>query len=112
MDGDIYATNPRLGNQNMECQKTSLREGDMILRYKRFSYNEYVKIIGSQVKGTYTNSSYAEDDFVLHQGQWYKAESAAASTEKSQLTVLQAFVITKSGCYDVKNGKDQAMHLT
>ena len=76
---DIYAPTHDWGVKTWNS-KTSLREGDLFFE-SGASDNEFVKIIGEKVKGTYRGATGSTGDYVLHQGQWYKAESLANSTD-------------------------------
>ena len=83
-NGDIYEATHNWGAKTWNVNDPTIHYGDLIYDATgdtSGSGTEYVKQVGSQVQGTYTNSAYATGDYVQHQGKWFKASGAAASGE-------------------------------
>ena len=76
---DVYVAN---NNWNVKTWTAgiSFKEGDVFFDETPGTANEHVKEISSKVKGIYTGAAATQDDYVLHQGNWFQASSTVAKS--------------------------------
>ena len=74
---DVYVANNDW-NVKTWTGGVSYKEGELIFDETPGSANEHVKEISSKVKGIYTGAAATQDDYVLHQGNWFQASSTVA----------------------------------
>ena len=76
---DVYVANSDW-NVKTWTAGVSFKEGEIIFDETPGSANQHVKEISSKVKGIYPGAAATQDDYVLHQGNWFQASSTVAKS--------------------------------
>jgi flagellin-like hook-associated protein FlgL len=76
---DVYVANNDW-NVRTWTAGVSFKEGEVIFDENPGTADEHVKEITSKVKGIYTGSAATQDDYVLHQGNWFQASATVAKS--------------------------------
>ncbi|SVC17042.1 uncharacterized protein METZ01_LOCUS269896, partial [marine metagenome] len=76
---DVYVANNDW-NVKTWTGGVSFKEGELIFDETPGTANEHVKEISSKVKGIYTGAGATQDDYVLHQGNWFQASTTVAKS--------------------------------